>query len=194
MTPSITTIAATLLTDSPAAPYPGLLGGAEHSHDGVSLLHGWLPATIEAVAATMLLLAIGWRSYRWRMLWLPLAVVAGVGAASGAHWYVDSEGLADDPAPRALWIWIGLTGLAVGVMLLGWPGVRWWRRGASVLAVLMCLLSSGVALNLWVGYFPTVQTVWNQLTSGPLPDETDWAAVTAMQRNGTVPPTAPSSR
>jgi hypothetical protein len=41
-----------------------------------------LPATIEAVAATMLLLAIGWRSSRWRMLWLPLAVVAGVGAAS----------------------------------------------------------------------------------------------------------------
>jgi S-formylglutathione hydrolase FrmB len=183
----MTRVAATLLADPPAAPYPGLLGGAEHSHDGVSLLHGWLPATIEAVAATMLLLAIGWRSHRWRMLWLPLAVVVGVGAASWARWYVDSEGLADDAAPRALWIWIGLTGLAVGVVLLGWRGARWWRRGASVLAVLVCLLSSAVALNLWVGYFPTVQTVWNQLTSGPLPDETDWATVTAMQRNGTVP-------
>lgn len=48
-------------------------------------------------------------------MWLPLAILTGVAAASWAHWYVDLEGMADDPAPRALWIWIGLTGLAAGV-------------------------------------------------------------------------------
>ena len=37
----------------------------------------------------------------------------------------------------------------------------------------LCLLCAALALNLWVGYFPTVQTAWNQLTAGPLPDQTD---------------------
>ncbi|MCW2649815.1 MAG: hypothetical protein JWR32_791 [Mycobacterium sp.] len=174
----MTRVAATLLADPPpAAPY----------RHGVSLLHGWLPITIQAVAAAVLLLAIGWRSRRWRMLWLPLAVLAGVGVAGWAHWYIDAQGMADDPAPSALWIWIGLTGLAIAVVLLGWRGARWWRRGTSVLAVSLSVLSTGVALNLWVGYFPSVQTAWNQLTAGALPDETDMATVTAMQRNGTVP-------
>jgi S-formylglutathione hydrolase FrmB len=27
---------------------------------------------------------------------------------------------------------------------------------------------------MWIGYFPTVQLAWNQLTAGPLPDETDY--------------------
>ncbi len=167
----------TLLADPPAGQY----------RHGVSLLHGWVPVMVQTVAVAVVVLAIGWRSRRWRLLWLPLAVVVGVGAAAWAHWYVDAQGMADDPAPRALWIWIGLTGLAVGVVVLGWRGARWWRRGASALAVMLCMLGSAVALNLWVGYFPTVQTAWNQLTAGPLPDETDQATVTAMQRNGTVP-------
>jgi S-formylglutathione hydrolase FrmB len=42
-------------------------------------------------------------------------------------------------------------------------------------------------LNLWVGYFPTVQSAWSQLTSGPLPDQTDQATVTAMAAKGTRP-------
>jgi S-formylglutathione hydrolase FrmB len=114
-------------------------------------------------------------------------VLIGVAAASWAHWYVDSAGLAGDPAPRLLWIWVGLSGLAAAVVVLGWRGARWWRRGVALLAVPLCVLSSLVALNFWVGYFPTVQMAWNQLTAGPLPDETDMATVTAMQQKGTVP-------
>ena len=54
-------------------------------------------------------------------------------------------------------------------------------------AVPLCLLSTGLALNTWVGYFPTVQVAWNQLTAGPLPDETDMNTIEAMQQAGTVP-------
>ena len=175
VTPSTSMVAA-ILADPPAT----------YRH-GVSLLHGWLPATIEAVTATVLLWAIGWRTRRWRLTWLPVAVLVGVVVAGWVHWYVDLEGLADDPAPSALWIWVGLTGLAATVLVLGWRSTRWWRRGASVLAVLMCALSSLISLNLWVGYFPTVQTAWNQLTAGPLPDQTDLATVAAMQHNKTIP-------
>ena len=76
-------------------------------------------------------------------------------------------------SPRQLWVWIFLTGVAAVVAVVGWRGARWWRRGISMLAVPLCLLCSALMLNLWVGYFPTVQTAWNQLTAGPLPDQTD---------------------
>jgi S-formylglutathione hydrolase FrmB len=142
---------------------------------------------VQAVAAVVLVTAIGWRSRRWRLVWLPVAIVLGLILAVWTHWYIDSQGLAGDPAPSSLWVWVGLTGLALGVAVLGWRGSRWRRRTVSLLAVPLCLLSAGVALNLWVGYFPTVQAAWNELTAGPLPDETDLTTAMAMRGKG-VPP------
>ena len=142
--------ATTLLADPAAAPNTG------YQH-GLSLLHGWLPPVVQAVAVVVIVLAIGWRSRRWRLLWLPLAIALGAAVAAWAHWYIDSEGLSGDPAPRALWIWVGLSGLAIGVVVLGWRSARWWRRGVALLAVPLSVLSAGLALNLWVGYFPTVR-------------------------------------
>ena len=152
-----------------------------------SLMHGWVPVTVQVIAAVVLVCAIGWRVRRWRGLRLPLVLVGGVVLAVGAHSYIGSVGVASDPAPWSLWIWIGLTGVAAGVLVLGWAGALWRRRTASALAVPLCLLSSALALNLWVGYFPTVHTVWNQLTAGSLPDQTDRGTVAAMQLNGTMP-------
>jgi hypothetical protein len=65
-----------------------------------------------------------------------------------------------------------------------WDGVPRIGGGAAcALAVLNC----GVALNMSVGYFTTAQMAWNELTAGPLPDETDPAAVTAMSNDRAVP-------
>ena len=170
-------IAANFLADAPPPP--------PYRH-GLSLLRGWLPLTIEIVAALVVVAAIGWRTRRWRLVWVPVAIVVGLALAAWAHWYVDSQGLAGDPAPDALWIWTGLTGFAIGVAILGWRRTGWWRRAASLAAVPLCLLTTAMALNTWVGYFPTVQVAWNQLTAGPLPDETDPATIAAMQKAGTV--------
>jgi len=153
----------------------------------ISLMHGWIPGTVQALSVTVLLLAIGWRSRRWRLLWLPVAAAVGAGVAAWAHWYITAGGLADDPAPHLLWWWIAFSGAAATILVLGWRGTAWWRRGASLLAVPLCLLSTLLVLNLWVGYFPTVQTAWNQLTAGPLPDQTDLATVNAMAANGIRP-------
>lgn len=175
-------VAATLLADPP-----------EPFRHHISLMHGWVPLVVQAVTIAALALAVGWRTRRWRMLWLPLAVLVGLGAAWLAHWCIASDGLADDPAPLQLWVWIALTGLAGTVLVVGWRGSRWWRRGSALLAVPLCLLSAGLALNLWVGYFPTVETAWNQITAGPLPDQTDRATVTAMAAR-TAAKTAPLPR
>ncbi len=154
-------------------------------HRGLSLLQGWLPLTLQAIAIVVLVLAIGWRTRRWRLVWLPVSVIVGLAVAAWAHWYVDAQGMAGDPAPDSLWIWTGLTGFALSALVLGWRGIK-WRRIAAVAAVPLCLLGTGLALNTWVGYFPTVQVAWNQLTAGPLPDETDMATVQALQKAGTV--------
>lgn len=153
-----------------------------------SLMHGWVPLVVQAAAAVALVLAVGWRSRRWRLVWLPVAAAVGVAVTCWAYWYIADDGLAGEPAPRTLWMWIALTGVAGAVLTLGWRSARWWHRAASVTAVPLCLLSSALALNGWVGYFPTVQTAWNQLTAGPLPDQTDAAAVTAMAAKGAQPP------
>ncbi|WP_301333723.1 alpha/beta hydrolase [Mycolicibacterium frederiksbergense] len=154
---------------------------------GVSLLHGWLPPTLQAIAAVALIAAIGWRTPRRRLIWLLCAIAVGLGLAAGARWFVHSQGLAGDPAPAALWIWIGLTGSAVAVGVPGWRGSHWLRRTAAVAAVPLCLLSVGVAVNLWVGYFPTAPALWNELTAGPLPDETDLATALDQRERGEIP-------
>lgn len=150
-------------------------------------MHGWVPTSIQVIAAVVLIAAIGWRTRRWALIWLPLAAAVGGILVVGTNWYIDSEGLAGNPAPRSLWVWIALTGVAVVVLFAGWRGSRWRRRGTAVMAVPMTLLCTALALNLWVGYFPWVQTAWNQLTAGPLPDQTDQVTVAAMQRQGTIP-------
>ncbi len=150
----------------------------------LSLIHGWLPVAVQAITATVLVGAIGWRSPRWRRLWLPVTVAGGVVLAGWAHWYLASLPVAGDPAPPLLWVWIAAAGLAAGVVVLGWRGARWWRRGTAVAAVLLCVLCVLLAVNVWVGYLPTVYTAWNQLTAGPLPDQTDRAAVTVRRLTG----------
>jgi S-formylglutathione hydrolase FrmB len=153
-----------------------------------SLMHGWIPTTIQVITAVVLALAVGWRSRRWRVVWLPAAVLVGGAAAYATHWYIVDRGLSDEPAPSTLWLWIALTGMAATVLVLGWRSARPWRRSAGLMAVPLCGLSAALVLNLWVGYFPTVPAAWNQLTSGPLPDQTDRATVTAMAAKGTRPP------
>ena len=152
-----------------------------------SLMHGWVPGVVQAVSVAMLLVAVGWRSRLWRLFFLPVAAVLGAASAACSNWYIASAGLADDPAPHLLWWWIAGSGAAAAIVILGWGSARWWRRSASLLSVPLCLLSAGLTLNLWVGYFPTVQTAWDQLTAGPLPHQTDAAGVAAMAAAGLQP-------
>ena len=57
--------------------------------------------------------------------------------------------------------------------VLGFRGARWWRRALSLVAIPLTLVCALIVLNEWVGYYPTLQRAWGDLTSGPLPDEID---------------------
>ena len=67
-------------------------------HHG-SLLHGWIPTTVQVLAGIALVAAIYWGIRRWRYVWVPWAVLCGIALTAGAYWYVESEGLAGNPAP-----------------------------------------------------------------------------------------------
>lgn len=151
------------------------------------MLHGWFPPTVQALTLLVVIIAIQWRARRWLKRVLPVAVIAAAATTALAYWYITSLGVAGDPAPTTLWLWIAATGLAAAVFLVGWAGARWWRRAVAVLSIPLCVLCASLALNSWVGYFPTALAAWNQLTSVPLPDQIDRLRVTEMQVAGTRP-------
>ncbi|MGX9791619.1 alpha/beta hydrolase [Mycobacterium sp. MMS18-G62] len=158
---------ALLLADPAGAPFGGQW----------SLMSGWLPTVAQALTAVVLVVAVARRARRWLQLWIPLAALIGAVVAYSTNRYMTSQGMLTKPIPVMLWIWLFLTGVAVVFAVAGWPRTRWPFRAASVLSVPLCLLCVAIALNMWVGYFPTVQLAWNQLTAGPLPDEMDAAAL-----------------
>ena len=152
-----------------------------------ALTHGWLPILVQLVTAGVVVAAIGWRTRRWLVIWMPVAAVFGATLALAAHWFVDYEALADDPAPPLLWWWIALTGLALAVALCGWRTGAWWRRGASLAAIPLCVACAALAVDAWTGYLPTVSSLWNRAAQAPLPSQVDEATVRSMREHGEIP-------
>ena len=134
----------------------------------------------------VLVVAIGWRSRRWRMISVPVALFVGValtgavlvhrgsrvGRRSGAagHVGVDHVDRAGRGGGRA-----GMARRPLG------------HRGVSVVAVPLCVLCAALTVNMWVGCFPTVGTAWDRMTGAPLPGETDRATVAELQQQHRAP-------
>jgi S-formylglutathione hydrolase FrmB len=181
------TPAAIVAPPPPAMPSVTLNPYQFSAHRGVSLLHGWLPLTIELIAVALLVLAIARFTRRWWLIRIPICVAFGVAAALAGWAYTNNQGLASDPAPVLLWVAVAAMVAALAVAVLGWPGARWWSRVAAILAVPFAIASTAVVLNQWVGYYPTVQSAWSALTAGPLPHQTSMSALAGMR--GKIPAT-----
>ena len=153
----------------------------------LSLIHGWIPVSFQVFAGIALVAAIGRRGLRWRRVWLPLSAAIGMAVAGTAYLYVRSAGIVGEPAPTMLWVWIALAGLSAAILVAGWAESRWGRRGLSLVAVVLTTCSVAVTANSWIGYVPTVAAAWTELTAGPLPDQTDPAALRAMQAHRALP-------
>ncbi len=159
---------------------------------GISLLGGWLPTTIEVVTIVVVIAAVGWRSKRWRLLWVPVSVGIGALVAVTAWAWMDSEGLASNPPapPLRLWLWTGASAAMLLAAAIGWTAASWRRRVLSLVAIPLTLLCSLLVLNQWVGYYPTVERAWGgDLTSGgPLPDQIDAGELAGGCATPALPP------
>jgi S-formylglutathione hydrolase FrmB len=116
-----------------------------------------------------------------------VCLAVGVLVAVGSLLEFDNSGLASEPAPVALWAWVGLTAAAVALAVVGWGAARWWRRTLSVAAVPLCLMCVGLAVNQWVGYLPSVDEAVAQANAAPVPHQV--AAGTLASLRNTVAPT-----
>jgi S-formylglutathione hydrolase FrmB len=87
------------------------------------------------------------------------------------------------------WIWVALSGVAVGILVIGWARNTWWRRLCALLAVPLSLVCVGLGLNIWTGYVPTIGSGWDQLRGNPLPGQIDEAEAVRMRLRGDVPAT-----
>jgi S-formylglutathione hydrolase FrmB len=153
----------------------------------MALIGGWISIAVQMISTILLLLAICGRSRRWLIRCAPIGVAAGVALAAATHWYVQDQGMAEDRAPLALWAWIGASGLAAVMLVLGWRGGQWWRRGVATLSLPMCVLSTLLTLNSWTGYAPTVSSAWDRVSGRPLPGLIDEAGVANLRSLGAAP-------
>ena len=171
----------------PPTPIPTLpLPDFRRFHHGIALFGGWFPLTVEIGVVVVLIAVIGWRTRRWRLVWVPVSAAIAAVAALALRGYVDSQTLPSDPAPLRLWLWVGIALFAIAVAVLGWRTARWWRRGLSVLMIPIALLAVSLVANQWLGYYRTLPAAWDELTAGPLPDEVDANDLSALRNS--VPP------
>ena len=85
-------------------------------------MSGWIPLTVYFVTAFALIRACKGRSRSWLLLTVPLAAATGALTAAIGQWLLSDLGMAGEPAPWQLWLWVGLSGLAIVIMVAGWPG------------------------------------------------------------------------
>ncbi|WP_156686234.1 alpha/beta hydrolase-fold protein [Mycobacterium sp. Marseille-P9652] len=150
-------------------------------------MHGPIPVALQVITGAALAYVIVRRGRRWRTLWVPLAAAVGAATGSVAHECYSNLGLASEPPPWRMWGWVCLVGVATAAAVFGWRGAGWWRRNAAAFAWSFCLLCTGLTINGWLGYFPTVSSAWGQLTGGRLPDQTDLQTVRAFKAKGVAP-------
>lgn len=155
----------------------------------LSLIDGRLPIAVQVASALVVVVAIGWRTRMWSVRWAPIAVLAGLLVVSGAYWFYHHQALGEGSgaSPFLLWLWIAVTGVAIAVAIIGWPGATWCRRTASLVAIPLCVLCVALSVNAWTGYLPTVSSVWNRSTGASLPTQVDEATALDMQRRNEEP-------
>jgi S-formylglutathione hydrolase FrmB len=158
----------------------------------VSLLDGWLPWTLRLLTLATLVVALGLDDRRrlaersWLLRRLPILLGAAVVSAVVSVLVVRLLLAVTDPLPFSLWLWLGAVALAVGAGITGWRGGRWWRRAAAPVALVMALLTAGDALNISLGYYPTLADMYGELTNQALPEQVTLGQLSSLHGNTTT--------
>jgi enterochelin esterase-like enzyme len=147
---------------------------------GISLVSGWLPAIVDALAIAVLLVVLVRRPRRRSLLMTLLAGAVGVAVGLFLCWVLsDQLNLFDvslSPISRA---WVaaafGGVGLAIGAALR--PGRA--RRVMAIVAVPLALLAGALGVNADFGQYTTVGSLAGSAVAAPIP-----TSVLAAQRLG----------
>lgn len=150
----------------------------------VSLISGWLPITIQVIAIGALIAATGWRIRGWRLL--AVAVASGLALIAAVWWFLEHQGWGPT-YPKVMWPWIGLVGVAVAVLVLGWRSSPWWRRAVALATVPLTVLATLTAINAALAYLPTAGMAWLAATGKQPSQWIDQSKLAALQREGAQP-------
>lgn len=154
----------------------------------VSLLSGWLPATLRIAAVAAVVVAVARRERPWWTRAVPVALVASGVVAAVASAVVDDALAMPEELPGEVWIWLGVAVFALFVAVWRGPLVR---RLCAAGAVLLAVASSASTVNQFVGYYPTVGAAFGELTGQPVPAQvgvTELSTVNPKTRDGRVVP------
>ncbi|WP_235456903.1 alpha/beta hydrolase [Williamsia sp. Leaf354] len=153
----------------------------------IHLLSGWFPTVAEVVTVAVVLAAIGWRTRRWRVLWVPVAAAVGAVVAVIVYVILDARGLSPDSAPTLFWVWTVVGSAVVILTIVGIRSGRWWQHVSMAFAIVLAVFCLALSVNQWSGYYPTLDRAVAGLTAQPLPNETTVAKlVTFRNRPETV--------
>ncbi len=121
----------------------------------VSIVGGWLPLVVEALAIATLVLSIGWREGIWRRQLgfgaLIAAPITGVAAL-----VMNLASLVPDDFPWSAYLWGFGAVLAVVSAVVGWRREGVGRRVTAVIAVVLLIVVTLGVVNQRSGTFPTV--------------------------------------
>src|SRR5438552_1515845 len=140
-----------------------VVGAAAH----VSLVSGWFPHAVIALAVASLAVGVWSARARWRRLGgvaLAVTVAMVVLAVLIARLEVS-----DYTWPTSFYAWVGLVVFAAGVAAVGWRPSGWWSRIVALSSVVVTLLMAATLINQHYAYFPTPAAVFGQVAADAVP-------------------------
>ena len=131
----------------------------------VHLTQGWLPASLFSLTAlALIVLALtGLTHGRWRTLLRQVAIALGIGAMGLlATWLVSDVFMLFGVSLG----WMVIISVALGFLAVGFAvciliTARGWRRILAALTVLLCLLSTGLRVDIIYGEFTTLGSLFS---------------------------------
>ena len=133
----------------------------------VSLLDGWFPHLVVALAVVTLAVGVASARRRWRGLgWVGLAVGAGMVVLAGAVGRLDLVGYG---FPKSFYAWVGLVFFAAGVAAVGWRPSRWWCRAVALSSVVVTMAMAATLINQHYAYFPTPAALFGEVAVDQMP-------------------------
>ena len=131
----------------------------------VHLTQGWLPASLFSLTALALIVLTltGLTHGRWRILLRQVAIALGIGGLGLlATWLVSDVFMLFGVSLG----WMVIISVALGFLAVGFAvciliTARGWRRILAALTVLLCLLSTGLRVDIIYGEFTTLGSLFS---------------------------------